>query len=632
VKFYLRVFSYFRRDLPLIAALVVLIHVTLFLGFFLPLPVGILVDSYLTRSPQAVGGDWMKQLLIAPLPDSRVGQVFGLAVAFLLIRVTQEVTVLLREMINRRMKYAGTARVRTQLFDHLQSLNVAHHQDRSQGDVLFRVTVDSWAFFDILNTFIGAATSVVTIGFVAWLMFSKQPSLAAVALCITPLLVLANVYFGRTIHRTSRGWRQAEAGVTTTAQHALGAIALVQLFGRQHDESRRFYGATRGGFRAGMKLGWQEQLWPLAQQSLFALGNAIVIGYGGYLVYQDQIVAQIHGGFTTGDLIAFTIWTFQLYEPLGRITGFTAAVQNHRTGCERVFQVLDTRPDVTDPPNCPALPVRPRTLAMHDLSFGYREGNDVIRELSVSIPPGRMVAFLGPSGAGKSTLLSLLPRFYDPTKGSVTLDGHDLRSIRVDDVRRHIGLVAQETVLLPTTIAENIAYGRPDATPEQVREAARLAGAAGFIEELPDGYDTPIPENARNLSGGQRQRIAIARALLTEAPILVLDEPTSALDAASEQVVMDALRSLRGTRTVILVTHRLDTARGCDPIFVLDRGRLVEQGTHDELLAQGGLYFSMQRLESGLQEQADTPPRAADDDEPGRGRHDDRIDDATEAA
>jgi subfamily B ATP-binding cassette protein MsbA len=600
VKFYGRVFSYFRRDLSLIGGLVVLIHVSLFLGFFLPLPVAILVDSYLTRSPQPIGENWMKQLLIAPLPHNNpVGQVLGLAVIFLGIRVCHELTMLCREMINRRMKYAGTARVRTQLFDHLTSLNLAHHQDRSQGDVLFRVTVDSWGFFDILNTFIGAATSLFTICFVSLLMFSLQPSLAAVALTITPLLVLANVYFGGTIHRTSRGWRQAEAGVTTVAQHALSAISLVQLFGRQRDESKRFHGAAGSSFRAGMRLGWQEQLWPLVQQSLFAFGAAIVVGYGGYLVYQDQIVRQIHNGFTTGDLITFSVWTLQLYEPLGRITGFTASVQNFRAGCERVFQVLDTKPDVTDRPGAPALPVEPRTLSLEDVRFGYSKSEpEILRGVSASIEPGEMVAFLGPSGAGKSTLLNLFPRFYDPTAGAVALDDCDLRSLRVDDVRRHVALVPQESVLLPTTIGENIAYGRPDATPAQIRDAARSAGAAGFIEALPDGYDTAISENAKNLSGGQRQRIAIARALLTEAPILVLDEPTSALDPANEQLVMEALRELRGRHTVVLVTHRIETARECDRIFVLDRGRLVEEGTHMQLLAKDGVYAAMSHPET----------------------------------
>jgi subfamily B ATP-binding cassette protein MsbA len=612
VRFYGRVFSCFRRDLPFVGALVALIHVSLFLGFFLPLPVAILVDSYLTRSPQPIGDNWMKQLLVAMLPSTRVGQVVGMAMIFLALRVSHELTMLFREMINRRMKYAGTARVRTQLFDHLTSLNIAHHQDRSQGDVLFRVTVDSYGFFDILNTFIGAATSVFTIVFVAVLMFSLQSSLAMVALTITPLLLLANLYFGRTIHRTSRGWRQTEAGVTTVAQHALGAIALVQLFGRQRDECERFRGSATSSVRAGMKLGWQEQLWPLVQQSLFALGGAIVIGYGGYLVYSDQIIRQIHHGFTTGDLITFSVWTLQLYEPLGRITGFTASVQNFRAGCERVFQVLDTKPDVTDSPGAPALPLAPRTLTLSDVRFSYgRDSTEVLRGVSVSVSPGEMVAFLGSSGAGKSTLLNLLPRFYDPTNGSVALDGRDLRSLRLDDVRKHVALVPQESVLLPTTIAENIAYGKPSATRDEIHRAAKAAGAADFIEALPEGYNTPITENARNLSGGQRQRIAIARALLTDAPILVLDEPTSALDSANEQLVMDALRNARGKRTIVLVTHRLETARECDHIFVLDVGRLVEQGSHMQLLAKDGQYARMSHPESQRKHEVTTVTEAA---------------------
>jgi subfamily B ATP-binding cassette protein MsbA len=341
-----------------------------------------------------------------------------------------------------------------------------------------------------------------------------------------------------------------------------------------------------------MKMAWQEQLYPLAVQTVFGIGRASVIGVGGYFVYRD-FAAGNPNGFTMGAVLAFLIYYERLWDPINRLTGFPAAVAINAAACDRVFHVLDRAPDVQDPPHPSPLPVRPRTLRLENVSFSYDAGRPVLSEVSATVRPGEMVAFIGPSGAGKSTLLNLLPRFYDPTAGAITLDGHDLRTVSLDDVRHHVTLVPQENALLPTTIGENIAYGSPGATRRQVVEAARLAGAAEFIEQMPEGYDTPVTESGQNLSGGQRQRLAIARALLTEAPILVLDEPTSALDPHHEQLIRQTLRALRGRRSLILVTHRLEAAADCDHVVVLCGGRVVERGTHEGLLAAGGPYARM---------------------------------------
>ena len=251
----------------------------------------------------------------------------------------------------------------------------------------------------------------------------------------------------------------------------------------------------------------------------------------------------------------------------------------------RCYEVLDTPTDIKDAPNAISLNVEPRPVKFDHVSFNYGDGPPVLRDLSVTINPGEMVAFVGPSGVGKSSLLSLLPRFYDPTTGAILLGDRDIRGVKLRDLRKHIALVLQDALILPTSVAENIAYGKPDATPAQIRKAAELSGANAFIESLPQQYDTILNEGGNNLSGGQRQRLSIARALATEAPILVLDEPTSALDPLNEQMITETLHGLKRVRTMILVSHRLSTVSDCDRIYVMDDGRIIEQGTHDELLA-----------------------------------------------
>jgi len=435
---------------------------------------------------------------------------------------------------------------------------------------------------------------VLTVVVIGSVMMTFNLSLTVVCLAMAPLLVLANAYFSRTIRRTSNASKQADTDFTTFVQRAAATVTLAQLFGREARESDRFRDSVGRTITAGMRMNWQQQLYPWSQRVTYALGYAFILGYGGYLVYRDRTIFG-PGAFTVGTLGAMLYYLTQLWEPIRRMTGFTADVQTNAAASARVFAVLDLAPTVADDPAARPLPMKPRTLQLHRVRFAYGEDEQpVLRGVDATIMPGEMVAFVGPSGTGKSTLLNLLPRFYDPTGGSIALDGHDLRSIRLSDVRRHIALVPQDSPVVAGTIAENIAFGRPDATDEQIHRAAEMAGAATFIDELPLEYDTQVTEAGQNLSGGQRQRLAIARALLTEAPILVLDEPTSGLDAHHEHLVLQTLHRLKGQRTIILVTHALSAVTRCDQIFVLKDGVVAESGTHAELLSNdGGPYAAM---------------------------------------
>ena len=594
-RFYARILSYFRGDWLLILALEVLIWLSLGFGTLQPAAVALLTDKVLSGKPL---NNVFSRLLVDILPSSRLGQVVSLAVLWLFLQAANDVLTLLREMINNQLRYNGTARIRQELFDHYQVLGLDFHRTRPQGDSIYRLNTDTQGFFGVLNTFLGAANSLLTLFVVIAVMMTYNHTITYAMLALTPLLVIVNLHFGRMLRSRSLSAKAAESDLTTFTQRAMSAIGLIQLFGRQDAESHRFKGAVDHTIRTGMKMNWQEQLYPLAQRTIFAIGFAFVLGYGGYLVCKTPPnlgPAFVGGGpsFTVGGILAMTFYLSQLWEPLRRITGFTADVQRDSAACARVFDVLALpRGPMDDGPVVP-LNVLPRTMELEDVQFAYVKGQPVLRGINARIDPGSMIAFVGSSGAGKSTLLNLLPRFYDPAGGHVRLGGYDLRDLRLADVRRHIALVPQDSPVVVGTIEENIAFGNPNATKAKIREAARLAGAAEFIDRLPDGYATMLTESGQNLSGGQRQRLAIARALLTDAPILVLDEPTSGLDRRQEQWFVRTLRRLKGRRTIILVTHNLATAEECDHIFFLHEGRIAEQGTHEDLIEAGGLYAAM---------------------------------------
>ncbi|MBD1922572.1 ABC transporter ATP-binding protein [Trichocoleus sp. FACHB-6] len=590
VRIVLRSISYFRKDFWLIVTLLLLIGASVLFNLLNAWPMAILVDTVLSPTPKP---NWVHTLFLAPFGEGKLNRIFGMAFVAMIIRIMSDTVFMLRKMLNYRIQYNGTLRVRTELYDKMQALSLGWHGSRSQGDAIYRLSYDSLGPWGVIDTLIGSTAASVTLTAMIWIMLSRHVLLTVFALSFTPLLLLANWYFEERIRRRAFESKQTDAVMTSTMQQAIELIGLIQSFRREATESRRFTRVVERSVGASMRLHWQENLYPLTVQVVFALGSGVIFGYGGYLVYRDQFLRQVPNGLTLGDLIVFLAYLNQFWDPIGWVLGFTTKIQTFVASCDRVFTVIDEPPTIADEPDARSFPVHPRTLTLADVSFEYISERPVLREIDATIEPGQMVAFLGPSGTGKSTLLNLLPRFYDPTAGSVQLDGFDIRTLKVADVRKHMALVTQGSPLFPGTIAENIAYGCADATLQEIREAAVESGAAEFILALPEQYDTILSEGGQNLSGGQRQRLAIARALATKAPILILDEPTSSLDLKHEQWVIETLQRLRRKRTIILVTHRLETAVDCDRIFVMQEGEIVEEGTHDELLSQQGLYFRM---------------------------------------
>ena len=597
MRVYLRALRYFAPDRGKIALLFVLIAIGTLAGLLQVWPMIVLVDSVMAEQPKQ---DWMHRLVLSILPSGQLGQVIGLAVLTLCLRMVQESESRFRTLLNFRIGYGGLMRIRCDLYRKLQALNLAYHRAQPQGDAIYRLMSDTCGCHTILNVLVSVIVATVMLVVMTSIMLTRNVTLTLAALSVAPLLFATNIWFGRTMkHRTMEA-KELESQFTSTIQRSISAIGLVQAFRREDHEFAHFQSSVYTSIRAWLRLHWQEVCYGMTISVIFGIGGSIVFGYGGYLVHRDQFVLHNPGGMTVGDLMLFMTYLGMLYDPMCKLSGAGASMLHGVAGAQRVFEVLDQHAAITDRPDAISLAQQPRALTLENTVFEYAPGRQVLRGVSARIEPGEMVAFVGSSGVGKSTLLNLLPRFYDPADGALRLDDHDIRDVKLSDLRKHVALVLQESVILPTTIAENIAYGRPQATLAEIKQAAELAGANGFIEEMPDGYATKILEGGQNLSGGQRQRIAIARALLTEAPIIVLDEPTSALDPHHEQLITNTLDALKGMRTIVIVSHRLSTVVNCDQIFVMHEGKIVERGTHEQLVRQNGMYHNMARFQMQL--------------------------------
>jgi ABC-type multidrug transport system fused ATPase/permease subunit len=571
MRIFLRAISYFRDDLPRILLQLGLIVLQTLFGLLSPFPMAILIDSVLVSTHST---SRMHRIFFHIVhTDNRVIQITILALAMLLLRAFKEVIGTIQNLLRIKVGYFGLMRVRCDLFRKLQELSASYHRSQPQGDAIYRVSYDTFGFQTMLSIAMGVVLNVLTLVMMSWIMLAMNWRLTLIALSAAPLLMLTIKRYGKVLEQGSTAAHEVDAEMTTSIQRSVASIGLVQAFGREAEEYARFHNTVRNSVNTWLKLHWHEVMYWLWIGMIFALSGSAIFGYGGYLIYR--------GALTLGGLTIFLDYLARLYEPLSALSGTGATLATGMAGVRRVFEVLDLEPVIRDAPDAISLPKQARVFQLESVGFEYLPGTPVLEEVTATIRPGEMVGFVGSSGVGKTTLLNLLPRFYDPTAGALKLDGHDLRKIKLRDLRQHIAVVVQENVILPTSVAENIAYGRPDASDEQIRHAATIAGADSFIQKLPEKYDTQISESGQNLSGGQRQRIAIARALLTEAPIMVLDEPTSALDPQHEQLITETLRSLKRQRTIILVSHRLSTVADCDQIYVMDNGRIVERGTHD---------------------------------------------------
>jgi ATP-binding cassette subfamily B protein/subfamily B ATP-binding cassette protein MsbA len=561
-----------------------------------PWPLKLVVDYVLTGRPLPASTAWISHL---PGADASTIVLAWLAAGTLLLfvgaRAAHSLQVYLQVGMGMRMACALGAL----LFDHIQRLGPAFHAGARRGDLVRRVTVDSACVRELLiGVGIPFLTSLASLAVMFAIMWKLHHTLALVALgAAIPLGLLIRVTAGRMMQRTYEQ-QEHESRMMALAEQTLTSLPLVQAFGREQHEDRRFQGLSGRTRRATMRAMSSQLQFKFGVGAATAAGTAVIMGIGGFNV--------LEGSLTVGSLLVFMSYLVSLYTPLEDLaylsTGFASAAA--RAG--RVFEVLDTEVEVSDRPGAVDLPLRARGqrghVSLEGVWFDYQPGRPVLKDVDLTARPGEVVALTGESGAGKTTLVSLIPRFVDPVRGRVSFDGADLRELRLATLRAEVALVPQEPLLLPLTIAENIVYGRPDASREAVMRAAAAANAADFIERMPLGYDSVIGERGATLSGGERQRLAIARAILRDASVVILDEPTSALDAETEALVLDALMRLMENRTTFVIAHRLSTVRRADRIVVLERGLVVETGSHDELLAKGGAYA---RLAAGYHDPAD---------------------------
>ena len=579
---YRRTLAYYRPFLgQTLLALVLSLIVT---GFNLlkPWPFKYIVDGVLTP-----GSDESKAQLAAWFGSvSPAALIFFLCLAMVGITVLAGLANLGSSYLLINIGLKTLLRIRTELYAHLQRLSLKFHDTRRSSDSSFRVAYDTQSIQTIFNRgFMNIFTSGIMLVSTFVIMVRLDAKLTLLSLGVVPLIVFAIYWFAKRIRSQSTTIQERESALLATLQEGLASVRMVHAFGQEDREVGQFHDRASESLRANLRLTLTNVTSALVVGTLMAAGTAVLYYVGSLHV--------LEGKLTLGDLLVFASYLLMLYAPLEQLTYTAWAMEGAAAGAKRCFDVLDREDDVRDAPDAKTLPDARGDIRFDGVDFGYDDSRRILHDVSLQIRPGESVAIVGGTGAGKSTLLSLVPRFYDPTRGEVAVDGHNLRGLKKKSLRSNISMVLQDTLLFSTTVRENIAYGRPDATEDEIIEAAKRAQAYDFVMRMSDGFSSQVGERGGHLSVGQRQRIGIARAFLKNAPILLLDEPTSALDATTEEAIMATITELMEGRTTLMVTHRLNTAHRFDRIVVLEHGHIVEQGTGPELLALGGVYAKL---------------------------------------
>ena len=481
------------------------------------------------------------------------------------------------------------------LYHHIQRLSLSYHDKKRTGDLISTVTSDINSIQDVIsNVLLGVVVNILTLLGMVAVMFYLNWRFTLIALSVAPALALVVYSFTRRIKQASRAVRKKEGEVVSILEEVLSSIRVVQAFTREDYEQRRFDQQSEESVEMALRArGVKARLAPFVEV-IVAGGTCVLLWYGARLV--------MNGELTSGALLVFLLYLGKMYKPMRELSKMTDTISKAVVGFERIQEVLETERQVRNLPGSKKAPHFKGRIDFENVDFSYDGDQPILEKLNLSIKPGQVAALVGSTGAGKTTIISLIPRFYDPKSGVIKIDGTDVKRFKLKSMRQQISFVLQESLLFRAPIWQNIAYGRPEASREEIIRAAKLANADEFISRMPQQYDAMVGERGVTLSGGQRQRIAIARAVIRNAPILILDEPSSGLDAASEELVFEALARLMEGKTSIVIAHRLATIRRADVIFVIDKGSVVESGTHEELLASGGLYSEFYEIQFRDQE------------------------------
>ena len=554
-----------------------------------PVPLKIVLDNVLKS--KAAGG-WPNSLILSMAGPDKLAIIKVAAIAVLAIAVFGALCTYAEKLLTTRVGQWVMHDLRQALYFHIQRLSLAYHDQKSTGDLISTVTSD----IDSIQTFITSSLldsliNVLTLVGMVGVMFCINWRFTLIALSVAPVLALVVFRYTRSIRKASREVRRKEGEIVSVIQEVLSSMRVVKAFAREDYEVHRLEEESLENVEIALRArGMKARLAPLVQV-IVATGTGLVLWFGARMV--------LEGSLSAGSLILFIWYLGKMYKPMQELSKMTDAYSKAATAYERIREILDMEGEVRDRPGAQRVLRLRGQIEFDRVTFGYDPKCPTLEDVSFRIEPGQVAAFVGPTGAGKTTIISLISRFYDPLSGAVKIDGVDVRRYQQRSLREHISVVLQETVLFQGSIWHNIAYGKPNASRAEILKAAELANATEFIEKLPNGYDTLVGERGVTLSGGQRQRIAIARAVIRNTPILILDEPSSGLDAESERLVFEALDRLMKGKTSIVIAHRLSTIRSADVIFVVEDGKLIESGKHDELAAAGGLYAELYEIQFG---------------------------------